>query len=60
MESYTVEEFCRMHKMCVSMFYKLRREGNGPKIMKINSKTLVSDKSNQEWVQRMEENSERS
>jgi len=54
-KSYTVEEFCEMHRISKALFYKLRREGNGPKVLKIGTRTIITSEYNAEWVRRMEE-----
>lgn len=46
---YTVTEFAKAHKISVSMLYKMRAEGQGPDILKIGSRTLISIESARRW-----------
>lgn len=40
-QALTVNEFCQRYSISRSLFYKMRRLGNGPAIAKMNNKTLV-------------------
>jgi predicted DNA-binding transcriptional regulator AlpA len=51
---YTVLEFCRMHQISKAMFYKLRKVGNAPNIIKIGRLTRISDESIGQWRKIME------
>lgn len=46
---FTVDEWCARYKFGRSFFYKLLREGRGPKIMKLGSRTLITVNSDNEW-----------
>jgi predicted DNA-binding transcriptional regulator AlpA len=50
----TVEEFCHAHRISRATFYNLLKAGQGPSIMKIGSRTLVSNEAAAAWRQRME------
>ena len=50
----TVNEFCQEHALSRAMFYKLLREGRGPKAVKLGRKTLVSGEAAQEWRRQLE------
>ncbi len=50
----SVNDFCRTFGISRSMFYKLGREGRGPRLMKVGRRTLISGESAQEWQKRME------
>ncbi len=52
----TVNDFCAANNISRSMFYKLLREGNAPRIMKVGRKTLISADSAEAWRQAMEAN----
>lgn len=46
---FTVDEWCARYKFGRSFFYKLLREGRGPRIMKLGSRTLITVESDDEW-----------
>ncbi len=54
MESYSVADFCRAHGISRALFYKLLREGRGPRVMKVGRRTLISREAAEQWRRRME------
>ena len=54
-QAFTVKEFCKMHSISESFFYKLRTQGKAPKIIKVGAKTLITDNSANEWRKSMEQ-----
>jgi predicted DNA-binding transcriptional regulator AlpA len=50
----TVDEFCRDNGLSRPMFYKLSRQGQGPRITKLGKLTRVSAEAAAEWRRRME------
>jgi predicted DNA-binding transcriptional regulator AlpA len=40
--AFTIHEFCWMHRISRRTFYDLIDRGNGPKLMQIGSKKLIS------------------
>lgn len=50
----SVPEFCLSNNISRSLFYKLQRQGNGPRIMKVGRRTLITPESSNEWRKRME------
>jgi len=52
--SLTVPEFCHNENISRAMFYKLRKQGMAPRIMKIGRLTRISIESATEWRKRME------
>jgi hypothetical protein len=46
--AFTIDEFCRAFRLSRSMFYKLRSQGLGPKVMAAG-KPLVSYAAAAEW-----------
>jgi hypothetical protein len=48
-DAMSVAEFCRRHSISEDYFYKLQREGRGPRTMKIGARTLVSQESARAW-----------
>jgi hypothetical protein len=51
----TISEFCEAHRLSRSYFYVLVREGRGPKLMRLRSKTLISVEAAADWRQKMEQ-----
>lgn len=45
----TVDEFCNSHRISRGTFYKLLRHGNGPRVMKVGSRTLISAEAAADW-----------
>lgn len=53
--SYTIPAFCADHgNISKSFFHKLVNEGNGPRLMKIGRRTLISAEAAADWRARME------
>jgi predicted DNA-binding transcriptional regulator AlpA len=50
----SVADFCRTNSISRSLFYKLQREGKGPRIMKIGRRTLISQEASAEWRKSLE------
>jgi len=48
----TVDEFCAKHNMCRSMYYKLRKAGNGPDEIRVNTMTRITPEADRRWVVR--------
>jgi predicted DNA-binding transcriptional regulator AlpA len=59
--AFTVDEFCQQHGIGRATFYNLRRDGRGPKVIKlggITSRSLISFEAAAEWRSRMENETE--
>lgn len=54
MRLLSVYEFCKQSGISRALFYKLVREGKGPRIMKVGRRTLVSCQAAEEWQHTME------
>jgi hypothetical protein len=50
----SVDGFCREHRISRGHFYNLRKRGDGPAVMKVGRRTLISDEAAAEWRRRME------
>ena len=50
----TIKEFCAKFKISVEFFHKLQREGNGPAVMKIGAKRLISYEAAETWRRKYE------
>jgi hypothetical protein len=45
----SIREFCAQHGISEDMFFKMRRQGWGPRTMKVGSRTLISHEAAAEW-----------
>ena len=54
MKLLSVFEFCQQSGISRALFYKLAREGKGPRTIKVGSRTLISQEAAQEWQHKME------
>jgi hypothetical protein len=52
-QAYTVTEFCRAFEISKAMFYKLRKEGIGPEIIKIGRSTRITLEAIDLWKKKM-------
>jgi predicted DNA-binding transcriptional regulator AlpA len=47
--AFTVDEFCLAHHVSRPFFYKLLKDGVGPRTMKLGSRTLISVEAATAW-----------
>src|SRR5215831_8889860 len=47
--AYTVKEFCAAYRISEDMFWKMRRNGWAPKLMKVGTRVLVSIAAAEQW-----------
>ena len=52
--AYTIDEFCIAHRISRRTFYDLIERGEGPKLMHIGSKRLISAKAAAKWRRQRE------
>ena len=52
--TYTVTQFCKYHNISRSMFYKLLQLGEGPRLMAVGRRRLISIEAAADWRQQME------
>ncbi len=45
----TINEFCRAHRISRAFFYKLRKQGKGPRVMEVEGRRLISDEAAAAW-----------
>src|SRR5262245_61474916 len=53
---YTIETFCDANAMSESTYYALKRDGLGPREIKIGKKILISPEAEAEWRREREDN----
>ena len=54
----SIAEFCEAHGISEGFFYKLKKQGEGPREMKVGARTLITLESAAEW-RRTRENATR-
>ena len=52
---YSVQQFCEAHEITKVLFYRLLKDGLGPRIMKVGARTLISVEAAADWRREMEE-----
>jgi hypothetical protein len=52
---YTVETFCRIFAVSRAGFYRMIQRGEGPAVLHIGKRTLISVEAADEWRRRMEQ-----
>lgn len=57
-QAFSVAEFCDAHGFTKVLFYKLLKDGRGPRIMKVGHRTLISTEAAADWRRAMEEGAE--
>jgi predicted DNA-binding transcriptional regulator AlpA len=45
----SIPEFCKAHGISEGFFYKLKKQGEGPREMKVGRRTLIAFESAAEW-----------
>jgi predicted DNA-binding transcriptional regulator AlpA len=45
----SIREFCEAHDISEGFFYKLKKQGEGPREMKVGARTLITFESAAEW-----------
>ena len=45
----SIKEFCAEHRISEDMFFKMRRAGWGPAVMRVGSRTLISFEAAERW-----------
>lgn len=48
--NYEIDQFCEAAGITRGLFYKLKREGAGPKTIKVGRRHLVPVKAAEEWI----------
>lgn len=54
-KAFSIAEFCNLHSISRALFYKLRKEGKAPAIMRVGRRSLISSESASEWRRNMQE-----
>ncbi|HZW20241.1 hypothetical protein [Noviherbaspirillum sp.] len=54
---FTIRQFCEDHDLSKAFFYKLVRNGLGPKVLKVGRRSMVTTEAAAEWRAAMQERS---
>ena len=54
-QAFSVREFCGQHGISRAAFYVLLANGDGPRVMKVGRRTLISAEAAAEWRKNMEQ-----
>ena len=54
----SIREFCTAHRISEDMFFKMRRQGWGPTVMRVGTRTLISIEAAAEWRKAREQEAE--
>lgn len=44
-----ISQFCKAHDLSEAFYYKLKKQGEGPREMKVGARTLITLESAAEW-----------
>lgn len=47
--AYSIPEFCEAYRISQMTFFRLKRTGRGPNVMKIGKRTLISVEASEAW-----------
>ena len=48
-DAYTIREFCARHRLSMSMYYKMRTQGRGPREMHVGRHVVISREAAAKW-----------
>jgi hypothetical protein len=51
---FTIKEFCDRFRIATSFYFKLQKQGKGPRTMRIGSKVLISAQAASDWAAAIE------
>jgi hypothetical protein len=47
--AYTIDEFCKAHRISRSMYYNMQRNGTGPRTKDVGTRKIVPGEAAAEW-----------
>jgi hypothetical protein len=47
--AYTIEQFCEVYNIPLRIYFELQQQGRGPRVMAVNTRTLISVESADVW-----------
>jgi predicted DNA-binding transcriptional regulator AlpA len=57
-DALSIQEFCQSNGISLSTFYKLKREGLAPRMMKIGGRYMIAPEAMEDWRRAREKDSE--
>lgn len=48
-EAFTIDEFCRAHGFSRAHYFNLQNRGEGPRVMRVGARALISREAAAEW-----------
>jgi hypothetical protein len=54
LRAYSVSQFAKAHNISTAMFYKLLKQGHGPVVMRVGTRTLISIEAAEAWRRKRE------
>jgi predicted DNA-binding transcriptional regulator AlpA len=54
-DAYNINEFCQRHGLSRSAFYNAINVGEGPRLMRVGSRVMISREAAEEWRREREE-----
>jgi hypothetical protein len=54
--AYSIDEFCKAHRIRRAMYYKLDHQGLGPRVMRVGTRALISKEAAADWRREREQN----
>ena len=57
-DAFSIPEFCLRNSISSALFFKLAREGRGPRVMRVGRRTLVTKEAAAAWRREREAASE--
>jgi hypothetical protein len=51
---FTIKEFCDRYRIATSFYFKLQKQGKGPRTMRIGSKVLITAEAAADWAAAIE------
>jgi hypothetical protein len=54
LDAFSIPEFCLRNSISSALFFKLIREGRGPRVMRVGRRTLITKESAAVWRSTLE------
>lgn len=53
-QAQSIDEFCKSHGISRAMYYKMEKQGRGPRIMRAGTRVLISNEAAADWRRSLE------
>jgi hypothetical protein len=47
--AYTIDEFCRAHRFSRAQYFNIKKEGKGPREMRVGTRVIISKEAAADW-----------